>query len=305
MFPVCLSLRVPVFLPMDRRYPIVDFEAQRFGEFFGELTSGLQARLLSGGACNSNYLVRTSKGERFVCRIHQRGDPAVEKTIVGLLTADLPAPDYLWVGEGVSVLSFVEGSHFEPTPELMREAGRMIGSLRAISCEQRGQILASGEVVPFEGWDSFKEGLLRLLSEASRGEFLKQDLVEAVVQLVEENRGILESFDSFHNLVHGDFRPDNLLVCGDSITGILDWEFAHSGCSYMDIGNLLRHLAPEWEEDLGDGLLEAGFELPSDWRFRSQLMDLASQLEFLTSNRSAEFKRGCVSRIEMLVRARR
>jgi len=106
---------------MDRRFPLVDFDANLFSEFFGDSTSNIDARLLSGGACNSNYLVQTSKGDRFVCRIHNRGNPLVEKTIVELLSDDIPTPEYLWVGEGVSVISFVEGSHFSPTRELMHE----------------------------------------------------------------------------------------------------------------------------------------------------------------------------------------
>ena len=287
---------------MDRRHPIVNFDSKRFSDFFGDLTPNLDARLLSGGACNSNYVVHTSKRDRFVCRIHNRGNPLVEKTITELLGDDVPAPEYLWVGEGVSVISFLEGAHFSPTRELMREAGRIIGSLKSISFEQKGQILANGEVVPFEGWDSFEMGLLRLLNASHVLDYLDSNSIEALKRIIQRNRKLLDSFDCFHNLVHGDFRPDNILVSGDSITGILDWEFAHSGCSYMDIGNLLRHVPSEWEQDLSLGLLEAGFELPPDWRFRSLLIDLASHLEFLTSNRADNFKRECVSRIEALIK---
>jgi aminoglycoside phosphotransferase (APT) family kinase protein len=43
-------------------------------------------------------------------------------------------------------------------------------------------------------------------------------------------------------LVHSDFNPKNLLVDPASldVTGLLDWEFAHSGSPYTDLGNLLR-----------------------------------------------------------------
>ena len=287
---------------MDRRFPIVDFDANLFSEFFGDSASNIDVRLLSGGACNSNYLVQTSKGDRFVCRMHNRGNPFVEKTIVELLSDDIPTPEYLWVGEGVSVISFVEGSHFSPTRELMHEAGRMIGSLKKISFGEKGQVLAGGEVVPFEGWDSFEMGLLGLLNTDQVLEYLGADSIKALSRMIKKNRGILESFDDSRNLVHGDFRPDNILVSGDTITGIIDWEFAHSGCSYMDIGNLLRHVSSKWEHDLSIGLMEAGFELPADWRYRSLLMDLTSHLEFLTSNRSDRFKQKCISRIEAFMK---
>jgi aminoglycoside phosphotransferase (APT) family kinase protein len=43
-------------------------------------------------------------------------------------------------------------------------------------------------------------------------------------------------------LVHSDFNPKNLLVDPTSarITGLIDWEFAHAGSPYTDLGNLFR-----------------------------------------------------------------
>ena len=44
-------------------------------------------------------------------------------------------------------------------------------------------------------------------------------------------------------LVHGDLGPANVLVDPDTleVTGVLDWEFAHAGSPYADLGHLLRH----------------------------------------------------------------
>ncbi len=43
-------------------------------------------------------------------------------------------------------------------------------------------------------------------------------------------------------LVHSDFNPKNLLLDPETltVTGLLDWEFAHAGHPYSDLGNLLR-----------------------------------------------------------------
>ena len=43
-------------------------------------------------------------------------------------------------------------------------------------------------------------------------------------------------------LVHSDLNPKNLLVDPDTfeVTGVLDWEFAHAGHPWTDLGNLLR-----------------------------------------------------------------
>ncbi|MGJ8673795.1 phosphotransferase family protein [Rubritalea sp.] len=287
---------------MDRRHPISDFDANQFREFFGNQTISLEARLLSGGACNSNYSVRTPKGDQYVCRIHHRGNPQAEKAAMELLNHSIPTPGYLWIGDGVSIMPFVEGSHFRPTKNLVQEAGRMIGKLHTINLDRAGQITPNGEVTPIEGWDTYSSGILGMLEKEAIRSHLDEATLLALKDLVERHLDLLHSFDASHNLVHGDFRPDNILVSGDSITGVLDWEFAHSGCSYMDIGNLLRHIPSEWEQDLAWGLQSEGFELPDDWRFRSLLIDLVSHLEFLTSNRSEDFKRSCIERISHLIK---
>jgi len=43
-------------------------------------------------------------------------------------------------------------------------------------------------------------------------------------------------------LVHSDFNPKNLLVDAETgaVTGLVDWEYAHAGLPYTDLGNLLR-----------------------------------------------------------------
>lgn len=43
-------------------------------------------------------------------------------------------------------------------------------------------------------------------------------------------------------LVHSDLNPKNLLVDPDTleVTGLVDWEFAHAGHPFTDLGNLLR-----------------------------------------------------------------
>ncbi|WP_268236416.1 phosphotransferase family protein [Marmoricola endophyticus] len=59
-------------------------------------------------------------------------------------------------------------------------------------------------------------------------------------------------------LVHSDLNPKNVLVDPDSleVTGLLDWEFAHSGSPYSDLGNLLRH-EPSGRDAAGSTYLEA------------------------------------------------
>ena len=75
-------------------------------------------------------------------------------------------------------------------------------------------------------------------------------------------------------LVHGDFNPSNILIQGGVISGILDWEYYHSGTPYMDIGNLLRHTDTVYHSKIKDGLEAGGMRLPMDWKERAELVDL-------------------------------
>jgi hypothetical protein len=60
-------------------------------------------------------------------------------------------------------------------------------------------------------------------------------------------------------LVHSDLNPKNLLVDPDSLmlTGVLDWEFAHAGHPFTDLGNLLRF---ERDRAFSDAVLTAYVE---------------------------------------------
>ena len=51
------------------------------------------------------------------------------------------------------------------------------------------------------------------------------------------------------SLVHSDLNPKNLIVDPESLTvaAVLDWEFAHSGSPYTDLGNAVRFdRQPAW-----------------------------------------------------------
>ncbi len=54
-------------------------------------------------------------------------------------------------------------------------------------------------------------------------------------------------------LVHSDFNPKNILVDPGSatVTAVLDWEYAHAGSPYSDLGNLLRfERGTAWAHDV-------------------------------------------------------
>jgi len=89
-------------------------------------------------------------------------------------------------------------------------------------------------------------------------------------------------------LVHSDFDPSNILVRRVdgrwTVSGVLDWEFAHSGSPLEDLGHLLRPPAgavPGFQEGLVKGYTDAGGQLPPGWRGMASLLDLTAFVAFL------------------------
>lgn len=287
---------------MDRRFPKQAFNLNDFSGFFeSDKSPPLKVEFLTGGACNSNYLVSTSEDEKVVCRVHSRKTAKMESYINSLVKGVVPTSELLWTSGNFSVRHYIEGEAFTPSPSVVKEAGLIIAKMSKVKFEGKGYIQTDGTVTPIEGWNSIEKGLFSLLEHKQVKEILPNALSTHLKRIVNDYSHIFSSFDESRNLVHGDFRPDNILVSNHSIKAVIDWEFAHSGCSYMDIGNIMRHLPGKWAKDLESGLIEGGFNLHENWLFRAKLIDLISHLEFLTSGRSQKFKESCLDKIKDLV----
>jgi aminoglycoside phosphotransferase (APT) family kinase protein len=77
-------------------------------------------------------------------------------------------------------------------------------------------------------------------------------------------------------LVHSDFNPKNLLVdpASAEITGLIDWEFAHAGSVYADLGNLLRFNTDQVLAGAVLNVVRAGFDLGDRLVERARAADL-------------------------------
>jgi aminoglycoside phosphotransferase (APT) family kinase protein len=104
--------------------------------------------------------------------------------------------------------------------------------------------------MPFRSFGLFRDGDLAI--EPLRGD-MDQYLDSLDLGMTPAQREGLESVFRYAEdllaegvericLVHSDFNPKNLLVDPETvrITGLIDWEFAHAGSPYADLGNLLR-----------------------------------------------------------------
>lgn len=286
---------------MERRLPHIAFDAKRIQPYLGGRVV-VTSELLSGGACNSNYQVSLSHGEVRVVRFYNRGSVEADRYVMNLVKDTIPVPEILHAGDGWAVMPLLPGAPLTGDDDSVRATGRALARIGRIRFPRPGQLLPGGDIKPY-GFGGC-EGFIRCwLEKPEVRAWLEPGTIQCLELLIKEEASRLTEIDRESRLVHGDFNPGNILVADGGITGVLDWEFAHSGSPYADLGNLLRHLGAQAAPALETGLRDEGIMLPDDWQRRAALVDLTAQLELLTSTHSAGVKAEAERRIRSLPRA--
>lgn len=234
--------------------------------------AGASLEPLDGGWSGETFLAEAG-GERSVVRIfaaphHGPHAAEVQASLLRLVRGLLPVPDVREVRRAdaaagtppllvTSVLPGTRGDLLLPdlADDDLRRAGESCGRVAATLAGMpmlRAGTFADGElhVEPFglelPGWVAAHEGSLAGWSP---------DELAGLHAVAEEAQSLLDTVDRV-TLVHSDLNPKNLLLDRDTleVTGVLDWEFAHAGHPFTDLGNLLRFdRAPSWT----DGVLAA------------------------------------------------
>jgi aminoglycoside phosphotransferase (APT) family kinase protein len=217
---------------------------------------------LAGGFSGHTFLAETA-GERSVVRIYPPGRrpdeaPEVDAALLRLVRGIVPVPDVLEVRRGdaaadrpgLLVTSFLPGQRGDlllPTLDddglvaLGTRLGHLLADLAGMPTLRAGifvdRALAIGDFGVADGLPGFVAEHVDAL--ADRG--WDPDLLDALAGVAERAENALDAVGRTC-LVHSDVNPKNLLVDPDSleITGLLDWEFAHSGHPFTDLGNALR-----------------------------------------------------------------
>ncbi|MCP5110449.1 MAG: phosphotransferase [bacterium] len=283
---------------MSRRSPQIPFDAERIRPFLGHrgITS---CSLLTEGGCNSNYRIRVG-AETFVARFYSRGSPTHDRYILNLVKDSLPVPEILHAGDTWAIMQFLPGTQLRNSPADIHAAAHTLARIGRITFPHPGRILPGGNIQPFDfgGVAGFVQ---TWLAKPEVREWLDTKTISALQRLLETEAPRLAELDGESRLVHGDFNPTNILIADGKVTGILDWEFAHSGSPNADLGNLLRHLGPRAIEPIARAFDAEGAPLSANWPQRAALVDLTAQLEFLTSGHTHAFKQRCVHRIQQLL----
>jgi aminoglycoside phosphotransferase (APT) family kinase protein len=276
-----------------------------------------ETTLLATGLANTNVKFRLAgESGAYVLRVHTREPEAAlrELELMRYLAAHpasgVPVAPLVYSSTGgeegalaYSIWGFVEGTllqqlfkELKPSElvDIAAECGRVLAAIAAHRFDKCGQFGSKLAVVHEYGRPSeFVPSMVYQGLYAGRaGERLGEALRDELWRVVERASPLLESIDGRYTLVHGDYKRSNILMqrsgAGWKVGAVLDWEFAFAGPPIVDVGLFLRAgeaLPHGFREAFTSAHAAAGGELPADWLPISRLVDLVSQVIFLSGPR--------------------
>lgn len=213
---------------------------------------------LEGGWSGQTF-VAVVGGERTVVRVYPPGardgvGAEVDAAVLRLVRGLVPVPEVLEVRPGdlaadrpgILVTAWVEGTRGD---DLLAALG--LGDRAAVGAVLGGLLADLGGMpMPragtFSGPDlsitPFELDLPAYVDELEpRLAHLSVDELEGLREVAVEAQTLLDTVARVC-LVHSDLNPKNLLLDPETLTltAVLDWEFAHAGHPFTDLGNLLR-----------------------------------------------------------------
>ncbi|MBB5711548.1 homoserine kinase [Sphingomonas xinjiangensis] len=253
------------------------------GYAVGELVS---AKGIAEGVENTNYLVDTTAG-RFILTLYEKrvaaGDlPYFMALLDHLAAAGLPVPRAIRGSDGVAIralegrpaclIEFLPGvSLSQPTRAQARAAGVSLGQLHR-AAEDFPEVRANSM-----GADQWRP----LFERCGRG----LDAVEPGLHdtLAEELDRVLAAWDPAlpRSTIHADLFPDNVLMRGDAVSGLIDFYFACTDSRAFDLA--IMHTAWSFDATGTHG----------DWAIGQALIDGYQQSIQLTGEERAAFQALC------------
>ena len=212
---------------------------------------------LPGGWSGETFVAGLPGGERQVVRIYVR-DPAraeVDAALLRLVRGLVPVPEVLEARRAAGTLpallitSYLPGERGDLVLQRLGTAdqavlgthvGELVATLGGMPLPGPGQFVDGGLGV--RSWD-LPGGLTQYVEQtlAHRLQHWSSDARAALVEIATRAQDVLDTVTRTC-LVHSDLNPKNLLVDPGTldVTGLVDWEYAHAGHPFTDLGNVLR-----------------------------------------------------------------
>jgi homoserine kinase type II len=229
----------------------------------GELVS---AKGIAEGVENSNYLVDTARG-RYILTLYEKRVAAADlpffmALLDHLAAKGLPVPPAIRDRDGVAIhelqgrpaclITFLPGvSLSHPTPAQAFAAGRAMASMHAAVADFP---LTRANSMGVDNWRPLFERCGRSLDEIAPG--LHDELGRAIDAVERE-----WPRDGERIAIHADLFPDNVLMRGDAVTGLIDFYFACTDLRLFDLA--IMHSAwafdatgARYDRGVGDALAQ-------------------------------------------------
>lgn len=233
---------------------------------------------LPGGWSGESFLAEID-GIRSVVRIcaapSARGERAaeVDAALMRLVRGLVPVPEVLEVKAardgnppllitryvpGARADDLVRGQDELVLASLGEQLGRVAGTLAGVPTMTSGHFVDAGlRIEPFA--PAADDLLLQVTSRLPRLRGFGPELTEGLLEVARRAQDELDAMGRT-SLVHGDLIPKNVVVdpgTGD-VVALVDWEHAHAGSPYADLGSLLRFdRHPVWEDAVLSGWIAA------------------------------------------------
>lgn len=240
--------------------------AEELAELIGHYDVGelVSAKGIAEGVSNSNWLVETTQG-RFILTMYERrisiGDlPFFLGLLDHLAESDCPVPRTIHGREGeayrlldgkaVALIEFLPGvSVTNPTPEQARSVGAVLAEMH----------LSAKDYPQSRENDLGPEASLSVLLEC--GEEALGRIDPELPQSIGAAQSVVASWpcDLPHSVIHSDLFPDNVLMRGDAVTGLIDFYFACNDAMAYDLA--VTHAAWSFSPDGSSYRREVGIAL--------------------------------------------
>jgi aminoglycoside phosphotransferase (APT) family kinase protein len=222
--------------------------------------AGMSLTPLEGGWSGETFLADAG-GERTVVRIyagprHHEHAAEITAALLRLVRGLLPVPQVREVRRADSVggmpallvtelLPGIRGDLLIPTlnGDGLRRTGAAVGEIAAQLAGMptvRPGLFVDGDLT-IDPFDADLPGWVGHNRPALAGQGWSDSDLDRLASMAERAQAALDTVGRT-SLVHSDLNPKNLLFDADTlaVTGVLDWEFAHSGHPFTDLGNVLR-----------------------------------------------------------------
>lgn len=259
-----------------------------------DLGSLVSAKGIAEGVENSNYLVETTRG-RFILTLYEKRVAEADLPYFLALKTHLadkhmpvprPIPDrdgqalQTLQGRPACLIEFLTGvSLSEPTPGHCRAAGEALGRMHAATHDFT--LVRENSLGP-AGWHRLAEAIGERADEIAPG--LSAEIAAELAFLDAHWPTTLE-----RGTIHADLFPDNVLVQGERVTGLIDFYFACTELLAYDLA--VMHTAwafssdgathfPERAAALDEGY-EAGHGLSAEEREALPILCRGACLRFM------------------------